>query len=63
MPQEAIRTALAMGVDRGIHVEVTGPEYETLQPIHISKIFAKLAVDEKADIVIFGKQVRIYENI
>lgn len=47
-----------MGVDRGIHVEVTGPEYETLQPIHISKIFAKLALDEKADIVIFGKQVR-----
>lgn len=46
-----------MGVDRGIHVEVTGPEYETLQPIHISKIFAKLALDEKADIVIFGKQV------
>lgn len=55
--QETIRTALAMGVDRGIHVEVTGPEYETLQPIHISKIFAKLALDEKADIVIFGKQV------
>ncbi|KAK7573490.1 hypothetical protein V9T40_010681 [Parthenolecanium corni] len=54
--QETIRTALAMGVDRGIHVEVTGPEYETLQPIHISKIFAKLALDEKADIVIFGKQ-------
>lgn len=47
-----------MGVDRGIHVEVSGPEYETLQPIHISKIFAKLAQDEKADIVIFGKQVR-----
>lgn len=47
-----------MGVDRGIHVEISGPEYETLQPIHVSKIFAKLAQDEKADIVIFGKQVR-----
>lgn len=54
--QETLRTALAMGVDRGIHVEISGPEYETLQPIHVSKIFAKLAQDEKADIVIFGKQ-------
>ncbi|XP_054262625.1 electron transfer flavoprotein subunit beta-like isoform X3 [Macrosteles quadrilineatus] len=54
--QETLRTALAMGVDRGIHVEVTGPEYETLQPIHVSKILAKLAQDEKADIVIVGKQ-------
>lgn len=54
--QETIRTALAMGVDRGIHVEISGPEYDLLQPIHISKIFAKLAQDEKADIIIFGKQ-------
>lgn len=54
--QETLRTALAMGVDRGIHVEVSGPEYETLQPIHISKILAKLAQDEKADLVIVGKQ-------
>ncbi|XP_075223636.1 electron transfer flavoprotein beta subunit [Lycorma delicatula] len=54
--QETLRTALAMGVDRGIHVEVSGSEYETLQPIHVSKILAKLAQDEKADIVIVGKQ-------
>lgn len=54
--QETLRTALAMGVDRGIHVEVSGPEYETLQPIHVSKILAKLAQDEKVDLVIVGKQ-------
>ncbi|PSN48046.1 Electron transfer flavoprotein subunit beta [Blattella germanica] len=54
--EETLRTALAMGVDRGIHVEVAGPEYETLQPIHVSKILAKLAQDEKADLVIVGKQ-------
>lgn len=46
-----------MGVDRGIHVEVSGPEYDTLQPIHVSKILAKLAQEEKADLVIVGKQV------
>lgn len=54
--QETIRTALAMGADRGIHVEISGPEYESLQPIHVSKILAKLAQEEKADIVLVGKQ-------
>lgn len=46
-----------MGADRAIHVEVSGAEYETLQPLHVAKILAKLSQDEKADIVIVGKQV------
>lgn len=54
--QETIRTALAMGVDRGIHVEITGKDYELLQPIHISKILAKIAQDEKCDLIVLGKQ-------
>ncbi|XP_037303016.1 electron transfer flavoprotein subunit beta-like [Manduca sexta] len=54
--QETLRTALAMGADRAIHVEVAGKEYETLQPLHVAKILAKLSQDEKADIVIVGKQ-------
>lgn len=54
--QDTLRTALAMGVDKGIHVEISGAEYETLQPIHVSKILAKLAQDEKADLIIVGKQ-------
>ncbi|KAG8037118.1 hypothetical protein G9C98_004440 [Cotesia typhae] len=49
--QETLRTALAMGADRAIHVEVSGAEYETLQPLHVSKILAKLAQEEKANIV------------
>lgn len=57
--QEVIRTALAMGVDKGIHVEVTGAEYETLQPIHVSKILAKIAEKEKVDLIIVGKQVSV----
>lgn len=54
--QEVLRTALAMGADRGIHIEVSGKDYELLQPIHVSKILAKLAQDEKVDLVILGKQ-------
>jgi electron transfer flavoprotein beta subunit len=54
--QETLRTALAMGADRGVHVEVSGAEYEGMQPFHVSKILAKLAQEEKADIVLLGKQ-------
>jgi len=53
---ETIRTALAMGADRGIHIEVPAKEVEKLEPIHISKILAKLADQEKADMIIVGKQ-------
>ncbi|TRY72312.1 hypothetical protein TCAL_05381 [Tigriopus californicus] len=54
--QETIRTALAMGGDRGVHVEVSAAEAETLQPIHVSKILAELAKKEKVDLVFLGKQ-------
>ena len=45
-----------MGADRGIHVEVPDQSMLTLQPIHVSKILAKLAKKEEADIVLVGKQ-------
>lgn len=55
--QETIRTALAMGADRGIHVEVSGKDYEALGPLQVSKIMAALAKKEEAQLVILGKQV------
>ncbi|XP_075962881.1 electron transfer flavoprotein subunit beta isoform X1 [Anarhichas minor] len=54
--QETIRTALAMGADRGIHVEVTGKDYETMGPLQVSKIMAALAKKEDAQLIILGKQ-------
>merc|ERR1712062_564946 len=54
--QETLRTALAMGADRGIHVEVPDQSMLTLQPIHVSKILSELAKKEGADIVLVGKQ-------
>ncbi|XP_014681519.1 PREDICTED: electron transfer flavoprotein subunit beta-like [Priapulus caudatus] len=54
--QEVLRTALAMGADRGIHIEVPDEEYASLQPIHVSKILAKLAAQEEASMIIVGKQ-------
>lgn len=52
---ETIRTALAMGADRGYHVEIPADQMTTLQPIHVSKIMAELAKKENADIVMLGK--------
>ncbi|XP_028325686.1 electron transfer flavoprotein subunit beta isoform X1 [Gouania willdenowi] len=54
--QETIRTALAMGADRGIHVQVAGKDYENLGPLQVSKIMAALAKKEEAQLVILGKQ-------
>ena len=50
--QETLRTALAMGADRGVHVETS----DALEPIHVSKILAALAKKQEADLVIVGKQ-------
>ena len=41
--QETIRTALAMGADRGIHVKTENE----LEPLAISKIISKIAEEEK----------------
>jgi len=54
--QETLRTALAMGADRGIHVLVPDADYAGLAPFHVSKILAKLAQQEQADMLIVGKQ-------
>merc|ERR1712226_1274922 len=44
-----------MGADRGIHIDVPADQMTTFQPIHVSKILAKLAEQEKADMVLLGK--------
>lgn len=55
--QETIRTALAMGADRGIHVEVPAAEADCLGPLQVARVLAKLAQKEKVDLVLMGKQV------
>ena len=50
--QETIRTALAMGADRGIHVLTE----EKVEPISIAKILAKICESESPGLVISGKQ-------
>ncbi|XP_036057477.1 electron transfer flavoprotein subunit beta [Onychomys torridus] len=54
--QETIRTALAMGADRGIHVEVPVAQAESLGPLQVARVLAKLAEKEKVDLLFLGKQ-------
>jgi electron transfer flavoprotein beta subunit len=54
--QETIRTALAMGADKGVHVTTDMRTDQALQPLAVSKILAKIAADKECDIVLVGKQ-------
>lgn len=54
--QETIRTALAMGADRGVHVTTDLRTDQELQPLAVSKILQKLVEKETPDIVMLGKQ-------
>jgi len=49
--QEQLRTALAMGADRGILVEAEGTE-----PLAVAKILKAIAEREQPQVVILGKQ-------
>ncbi|MBB1384116.1 electron transfer flavoprotein subunit beta/FixA family protein [Pseudoalteromonas sp. SG45-5] len=50
--QEQLRTALALGADKAIHIETD----EKLESLHIAKLLAKIVEQESPELVILGKQ-------
>ncbi len=50
--QEALRTALALGADRAIHVTTEAE----VQPLGVAKALARIAGDEAPDLILLGKQ-------
>ena len=50
--QETIRTALAMGADRGILIKTE----KEIEPLAVAKIISKIAEVEKPEIILLGKQ-------
>jgi len=50
--KETIRTALAMGADRGIFVNTSS----NIEPLAVSKILQKIVEQEKPKLVLLGKQ-------
>jgi len=50
--QETIRTALAMGADRGILIVTDG----LVEPLAVAKLLAKVVGEESPELIILGKQ-------
>ena len=50
---ETLRTALAMGADRAIHIPHTGGD---IAPLEVAQAFAEVAEKEKPQLVLMGKQ-------
>jgi electron transfer flavoprotein beta subunit len=50
--QETIRTALAMGADRGILVQTD----EEVEPLGVAKLLAKIVEEEQPQLILLGKQ-------
>lgn len=53
---ETLRTALAMGCDRAVHVSTDMRTDYELQPYAIAKLFQKVAEQEESELVLLGKQ-------
>jgi len=51
---DTLRTAMAMGADRSIHVDV--PEDKPLEPLGVAKLLHKIAEAEKSNLIFLGKQ-------
>jgi electron transfer flavoprotein beta subunit len=56
--QEQLRTALALGADRAIHIETE----EKLESLQIAKLLNKFLEQEPAELVILGKQAIDSDN-
>jgi electron transfer flavoprotein beta subunit len=52
--KEALRTAYAMGVDKAVHIKVDA--YNTFDSVFTSELIANFAKEEKADLIIGGRQ-------
>jgi electron transfer flavoprotein beta subunit len=50
--QEQLRTALAMGVDRAMHIDAD----EAVEPLAIAKLLSAVCDQEQPDLVLLGKQ-------
>jgi electron transfer flavoprotein beta subunit len=54
--QDILRSALAMGADRAILVQVDAAELATLQPLAVAKLLKAVVDQEHPNVVICGKQ-------
>jgi electron transfer flavoprotein beta subunit len=56
--QDILRTAMAMGADRGIHVQIDEAKDSAtqLEPLGVAKLLKQVVEQQKSNLVILGKQ-------
>ncbi|KAF2477412.1 electron transfer flavo protein, beta subunit [Lindgomyces ingoldianus] len=55
--QDILRTAMAMGADKGIHVQLDEKDAsQQLEPLGVAKLLKKVVQEQKSNLVILGKQ-------
>lgn len=54
--QDVLRTALAMGADKAVHVKYDTEGVGSLQPLDVAKILKGVVEKDKSNLLILGKQ-------
>ena len=52
---DVLKSALALGADRGIHIMTDMSTDQELQPLAVAKIFKKIIEDHEFDLTLMGK--------
>jgi electron transfer flavoprotein beta subunit len=60
--QEQLRTALALGADRAIHIDTSAETEERVESLAAAKLLAKVVEEEQPGLVILGKQAIDTDN-
>ncbi|KAL6884477.1 electron transfer flavoprotein beta subunit [Trichoderma evansii] len=54
--QDVLRTAIAMGADRAIHVNVPEEQAESMEPLVVARLLQAVAEKEQSNLILMGKQ-------
>ncbi|MCE8034901.1 electron transfer flavoprotein subunit beta/FixA family protein [Billgrantia tianxiuensis] len=60
--QEQLRTALALGADRAVHIDTSAETEERVESLAAAKLLAKVVEEEQPGLVILGKQAIDTDN-
>lgn len=60
--QEQLRTALALGADRAVHIDTSAEANERVESLTVAKLLAKVVEEEQPELVILGKQAIDTDN-
>ncbi|ENH74304.1 Electron transfer flavoprotein, alpha/beta-subunit, N-terminal [Fusarium oxysporum f. sp. vasinfectum] len=54
--QDVLRTAIAMGADRAIHINMPEEQADSMEPLVVARLLQAVAREEQSNLVLLGKQ-------